>query len=176
MAIENELELLNKIVPWKRRGERAPHKPLLILLALGRLSRGMPAEMPFSVIEPKLRSLLTEFGPSRQSYHPEYPFWALQQNGVWNLESKDTIILRKGSSNPSKGELLKQEAVGSLTPSIIKKLTDDPKQIATTAKKLLSAHFPESLHSDISNAVGLDLSNNQQGAAKRPRDPKFREE
>ena len=36
-------ELLRRVTElglWRRGGERAPHKPLLILLALGRLSQG----------------------------------------------------------------------------------------------------------------------------------------
>ena len=47
---------------WKRHGERAPHKPLLILLALGRLQRGEPRFARFTEIEPRLNELLQEFG------------------------------------------------------------------------------------------------------------------
>nr|WP_244301910.1 MULTISPECIES: hypothetical protein [Microbispora] len=34
------VERVAGIKPWKRHGERAPHKPLLLLYALGRLREG----------------------------------------------------------------------------------------------------------------------------------------
>ncbi|MDP3611017.1 MAG: hypothetical protein Q8R98_04135, partial [Rubrivivax sp.] len=51
---------------WQRAGERAPHKPLLLLLALGLLSRGTTL-VPFVEYEHKLADLLREFGPSRRT-------------------------------------------------------------------------------------------------------------
>lgn len=48
---------------WQRGSERAPHKPLLILLALGALARG-ELDVPFAKYEPRLRALLKEFGPA----------------------------------------------------------------------------------------------------------------
>lgn len=60
---------------WKRGDQRAPHKPLLLLLALAKLSRGEPRLIPYVEIDPKLTELLREFGPVRKAYHSEYPFW-----------------------------------------------------------------------------------------------------
>ena len=37
---------------------------------------------------------LFEFGPSRKSYHPEYPFWRLQNDGIWEVAS-DVPLSRK---------------------------------------------------------------------------------
>jgi hypothetical protein len=62
---------------WKRGGQRAPHKPLLVPYGLGRWTRGQ-VDVPFAEAEKDLTSLLKEFGP-RQSYHPEYPLWRLQR-------------------------------------------------------------------------------------------------
>lgn len=67
------LNLIEKIRPWKRGDRRAPHKPLLLLLALGRIQRGESRLVAFSEVEDDLRRLLKKYGPSRQSYHPEYP-------------------------------------------------------------------------------------------------------
>jgi putative restriction endonuclease len=38
-------EKISKIKIWQRNGERAPHKPLLLLYALGRISRNEPRLM-----------------------------------------------------------------------------------------------------------------------------------
>jgi predicted restriction endonuclease len=57
---------------WKQGDQRAPHKPLLVLYALGRWQRGQ-TDVTFRQAEPELTALLREFGPSRRSDHPEQP-------------------------------------------------------------------------------------------------------
>ncbi len=68
---------------WKRHGERAPHKPLLILLGLGRLQRGEQRLASFREIEPRLNELLQEFGTLSTRRSAEYPFWRQQSDGLW---------------------------------------------------------------------------------------------
>jgi putative restriction endonuclease len=51
-------------------------------------------------------------------------------------------------------------------------LTADPALVARIAVQILERHFPESLHQDILNAVGLTL---ETAAAKKKRDPAFRQ-
>jgi hypothetical protein len=41
------LGLFDRLNVWGRGGRRAPHKPLLVLYALGRWSSGAPADIPF---------------------------------------------------------------------------------------------------------------------------------
>ncbi len=95
---------------WSRGSERAPHKPLLVLYALGRWSRGDHEKIPFSDVDAALTPLLQEFGPSRRSHHPEYPFWRLQNDGVWHLEADGPMRPRTGHADPAKSELLNQQA------------------------------------------------------------------
>ena len=52
---------------WKRGGERAPHKPLLALYAIGRAQRGEPRVVEYAKVDEDLGKLLVEFGPRRQS-------------------------------------------------------------------------------------------------------------
>jgi predicted restriction endonuclease len=89
------LKAFDRINVWSRGSERAPHKPLLVLYALGQLSRGGPNSVAFRHVAPKLTELLKEFGPTRQSYHPEYPFWRLQNDGLWFVD--DGFDVRLGS-------------------------------------------------------------------------------
>jgi putative restriction endonuclease len=53
---------------------RVPPQRLFALYPLGRWSRGDHADIPFAEVDRDLTPLLKEFGPSRRSYHPEYPF------------------------------------------------------------------------------------------------------
>ncbi len=82
--LEHHIETLSI---WKQGDQRAPHKPLLLLLALGHYQRGGDRMIAFTAVEEHLKNMLMEFGPFRQSYHPEYPFWRLQSDGIWELET-----------------------------------------------------------------------------------------
>src|SRR5262245_21219211 len=81
------LERFDKLNVWSRGDQRAPHKPLLVLYALGRWSRGETGDIPFRDVDADLTGLLKEIGPPRQSNHPEYPFWRLQNDGVWAVHA-----------------------------------------------------------------------------------------
>jgi putative restriction endonuclease len=65
MTREAALHLFDKLNVWSRGDQRAPHKPLLALYALGAWSRGETADIPFKRVDADLTELLTEFGPSR---------------------------------------------------------------------------------------------------------------
>ena len=58
------LDAFENIRRAQRAGSYAPHKPLLILLALARVQRGEPCLVEFATIEDQLKQLLAEFGPS----------------------------------------------------------------------------------------------------------------
>lgn len=154
---------------WKRGDQRAPHKPLLVLYAMGRLVQGH-RWLRFLDIENDLTKLLKEFGPPRQSHHPEYPFWHLQSDSVWVVPEADDLEMRQSASNPPKTELREKEARGGFPDDIYQAFRDDPELRREIARLLLSSHFPSSLHEDIATAVGLDL----EGTASQRRDPEFR--
>src|SRR5437667_12519429 len=85
---------------WRRGDERAPHKPLLVLYALGQLQSGAGRLIPFDQLERPLERLLKEFGPPRKSPHPELPFFHLKNDGVWEIDERVPLSRRKGSKNP----------------------------------------------------------------------------
>ncbi len=167
------LEQFDRLNVWSRGDQRAPHKPLLILYALGRWSRGESGDIPFRDAEPVLTSLLKEFGPSRQSYHPEYPFWRLQNDGVWTVRAPADLTLRRGHTDPVKSELLANNVAAGFAPEVQDTLRADPSLVTDIAARLLENHFPESIHADILSAVGLTLGG-EADAKKRTRDPQFR--
>jgi putative restriction endonuclease len=89
------LDRVQTLNVWKRGGERAPHKPLLLLYALAQASHG-ERDIPYVQVDEVLRGLLMEFGPSRKQYHPELPFWHLQSDGLWEVLDAETLPRRKG--------------------------------------------------------------------------------
>jgi putative restriction endonuclease len=148
---------------WKRHGERAPHKPLLILLALGRLQRGEPRLAPFTEIEPRLNELLQEFGTPSTRPSAQYPFWRLQGDGLWEVEAPVDLAPRRSNTDPKVSELRRDGVRGGLPESVDRTLRVDPEFASRVARTVLDEHFPTSLHPDILTKVGLDV-----GVAERP--------
>jgi putative restriction endonuclease len=135
-------------------------------------SRGEATNIPFTDVDPILTDLLKEFGPTRQSYHPEYPFWRLRNDGVWMVHASVGLKSRKSNTDPPKTELLKNKAAGGFSDDVQAALHADPTLVTDIAIRLLENHFPESLHADILAAVGLTLGS--EGKKQQPRDPLFR--
>ena len=167
MSFRTKVDHLNV---WSSGGERAPHKPLLLLLVLGRKSQDLPDEVSFAEIEEKLKDLLVEFGPLRQTCHPEYPFWRLQNDGIWKVTSDVPLMPRALNADVTVMELRQKNARGRLLQSILDELNASPRLLMETAQSILDSHFPYSLHEDIAAAVGLALA----ADVRHRRDPRFR--
>ncbi len=155
---------------WSRGDQRAPHKPLLILFALGRWQSGKTGDTPYPDVDVALTALLKEFGPPRQSFHPEYPFWRLQNDGVWIVRSDGPMTTRASNTDPPKSQLIAKHARGGFTDDFKAALTQQPSLVTEIASRLLEQHFPHSLHDDILQAVGITSTT----AGDRKRDPSFR--
>ena len=139
---------------WRSRGQRAPHKPLLLLWAFGRCLRGEERLAPYPVVETALRELLRAFGPSRQSLHPEFPFWRLAHDGVWEIDQPHLVGL-SASGDPHVRDLHKHDICGGLLASDYDALRAVPQLANELAEELLYAHFPETYHASVLWATGI---------------------
>ena len=172
MNREELKERFNKITVWKKGGLRAPHKPLLVIYAISRLLRGEPRMVQFKQVDKVVGTLLNEFGPRRKSTHPEYPFWRLQNDGLWELDNTEHVKTRKGNTDAKKSDLLRYNVSGGFPNAIHEKLSKNKLLTAELVGNLLSENFPGTLHEDILLAVGIDLS--LIVGLRRTRDPEFR--
>ena len=145
--------------------QRAPHKPLLILYALGQLQQDSPRLIKYNMASEKLKELLIEFGPLRKSYHPEQPFVRLVNDGIWELSIDINI------SNFTKKQLIDNQVSGGFTIEVYDLLKNDRLLQQKVAENILSLHFPESIHEDILESIGLDFT----VKTNKIRDPRFRE-
>lgn len=170
MEPEPILRRFDELNTWRQGEQRAPHKPLLVLYALGLWQRGQ-TEVSFLEAEPVLRALLQEFGPSRKSDHPEQPFWRLQNDGVWNVHVPSGLPLKTGDTIPRVGALRSPEVRAGFVDDVQSSLSANPGLVATIAERTLEQHFPASLHQDILDAVGLNI---ETAPTRRKRDPEFR--
>lgn len=161
---------------WQRGGRRAVHKPLLVLLVLGRLWRGEPAIVSFAHVEPALRKLFEQFGPASAMASVHYPFWHLQTDGLWELTGPASILNRSPGATPTLTEM-RAEVSGGFTPAVSEMLSHDIRVIPRLARRIVEAHFPESLQQDVLESVGLPLDEGEPSDGdqdKRKRDASFR--
>lgn len=150
---------------WSRNGVRAPHKPLLLLYVLGLLQRsGSNTPVAFTDVELPLNELLTEFGPPRRT-SAGYPFHHLTTDGLWVVRTR----AGDGSPGANLGALRSSGATGALHPAFAAALLADPELLKRIAHRLLDANFPATLHEDIAEQVGLDLTGEIAGRATSTR-------
>lgn len=164
-----------------RRGERrAPHKPLLLLVAMAELARGK-TRLTYPEVEKALEPLLRAFAPQVKSGHqPELPYWHLMSDGLWQVEGSDALPMQARGDFPRMAGL--RRSSGRLDPELVAIVGTDPEGTRRIIQQLLDEYFPPSLHEDILAAVGLELPADRAlrdsplpAAKGRYRDPRFRE-
>ncbi len=152
MTDEAGAALLDKLMALRQHqhdGKRSPHKPLLVLMALGELAASGSSAMRWSAIEDRLATLISDFGPPSSTgaaQRAAYPFTRLRSDGVWTL-SQDVPMDRVGP-------LSQGDVVGRLDPRLEARLAD-PGVLHRTARALADAEFPSTMAGDVLAAVGL---------------------
>jgi putative restriction endonuclease len=157
---------------WSKAEQRAPHKPLLLLWALGNLQRGGPRLVEFPELEGPVRQLLGRYGHPRKYRHAEYPFWWLRQDGLWEVPLADGLPTRKSGGNPPVTVIRERRVEGGLPEPVARLLREKPALLAEVALGLLHEHFSPTLHEMILADTGLEL---RVASARNalPRDPAF---
>ena len=111
--------------------------------------------LPYSEIDENLGNLLREFGPKQANYGTQYPFWRLQNDGVWEITDADKIGQTR-SGDALKSDLVRYDVSGGFLEDIANRLQNDSKLAFRIIQNLLDAHLPPSLHEDILQAVGIE--------------------
>ena len=139
---------------WFENGRRAPHKPLVLLLALGKLRQGKDG-LPFRELCRRLPELVRLVQPDRITQpRPEQPFWRLRTDGIWKVDA--TGHIRETSSRDAfASDLRTLDATGRFTEDVREVLKSDPRNVETLVTWLLHDNFATHLHEQILEQVGL---------------------
>lgn len=159
-------------------GRRSPHKPLLVLLALGRLAATGSSALPWQEARTVLADLIREFGPvtaTSRAQSAAYPFTRLRADGIWVLDADVPMDQVR--------PLAAAHVTGRFEASAEQALRADPQLARQAARMLVLSNFPETLAADVLAAAGLDpdavlgaggaLPGGADGAGRR-RDPRWR--
>lgn len=175
MLYPDLLSHFQNINTWKSKGTRAPHKPLLMLLALGEIQRGNTGFIPYTSIEPKLKDLLLDFGPQRKTLYPNFPFTKLANDNLWQFNKPELLDTKQDYTSKF---LREHDLQGKFPDAVTVQLQQNPDLLRSIVESILEQNFPQTLHQDILDAVGLDLSITETGSILRTskkRNPLFRE-
>ena len=109
---------------------------------------------PFPVVEMKLRKLLRDYGPPRQTVHPEFPFWRLKGDGIWEID-RPQLVGQTASGDAHVSDLRKHRIAGGFPAGHHAALRADPQLAHELASEILHAHFPVTYHAEVLRAAGI---------------------
>jgi putative restriction endonuclease len=164
-------------------GQRAPHKPLLLLWLFGKFAATGSARASYAEAADPVSRLINDFGPPVKSPALErqraaMPFVHLERD-LWELRDRDGDDI--GADAPERARwLLDHGAVGELRPEVTALLADST-TLAAAVRLLLDQHFTPVLSEMICTVVNLDLAileapQISRSSVRRPRAPGFAEE
>lgn len=182
MRREDIVQRFENLNLWSSGGQRAPHKPLLVLYTIGRLLRDGIRLIPYTEIEVGLGRLLQQFAPRRSRQGTQYPFWRLQTDEVWEVTHADRIgLTSSGDALVSDLRDEDSEVSGGFTEEIFREFQSDTGLVLEIVKRLLLGHFPSTIHEDVLQEAGFRLPLQVDGLdllsqlpITPPRDPNFR--
>lgn len=157
---------------WKKNGQRAPHKPLLLLYVLSAYQKGHGRLFDYGEeVHSSLLALLNDVGPQRRTHYPEMPFWRLQNDGFWELQNAEFYTLQKGHKGPSSKELIAHHVAGGFDQETYQLLCDEKDLIVQLAQQILSEYFSQDEQKILADRLGFDFNNHLITGALKPHQP-----
>ena len=187
MTPERFLERLAAVRIDRSHGGRAPHKPLMLLLALARVGLGPERRLiRYETADKRFKELWREFGRPGTPPRVYYPFGRLRNDDrLWEIPEESRLSTGR-EADILVSEAKRFEITAGFRQDVHDLLCRHPELVSRAANRILFEHFPPSIHQDILDAVrlaaeprshGLDEPMPRRGRKVReytPRDPRFR--
>ncbi len=145
------LQRLLTLRQYQQNGLRAPHKPLLLMLALARLLSTGTSALTWLEARRELAALITEFGPTSKTTPVQsaaYPFTRLRSDGLWTLTPDVPMDRVK--------PLEEHAVVGRLEPALQAWLLAHPHVALQAVHELAGTNIAPTVAPDVLAAIGLD--------------------
>lgn len=137
-----------------RHGRRSPHKPLLLLMAIGRRANGQERLARFDDLEQDLNRLIRRFGLPDSRENAYHPFWHLRNDGLWDIDRPE-LVRATTAGHAYISDLRRHSIRGGLPQNVMLALEEDPELAWRVVQSLLSDFFPATLHDELLMEVGL---------------------
>ena len=148
------LERVQTIRVDSRHGRRSPHKPLLLLLPIGRHLNGHERLATFGDIEGDLNRLIRRFGLPDSRENAYHPFWHLRNDGLWQVDRPELVRMTT-AGHAYISDLREHGIRGGLSQEFLSVMERNPDVAWRIVRSLLNDYFPPSLHEDILRDAGL---------------------
>lgn len=146
--MKNLLEVFSNIKVRRTNNQYATHKPLLLLVSLGRCYQGKNRLELFSVYD-NLVGLL-----SNEKIQTNYAFNRLLNDGIWEVDNHASLY-KTSSGDLLKGELISKKIKGGLTKEVYQILINDKDLLMKIVDQILQKFFPKEQHAHIRTIVDL---------------------
>jgi putative restriction endonuclease len=164
-------ELLEQIQSMKvhapSRLGAALKKPLLLLLLISRIENDRVEEnrFQFDDIEKKLDLLIREHGgrPTHSGSKPEQPFYHLRSSPFWILRTQQEYAPGRTALI---SDLRRPDSFGAFQPKVFRLLRSSSEARARVVDSILNEWWPETLHGDIREDLGLDRLDSRRRAQR----------
>lgn len=156
--MEGLIQKFLNVKVYKESGREFLHKPLLLIYMLGQVYQGNNRLVSFCKIDQQLMLLFDKFYPQASiAKNTHYPFGRLENDGIWEVTESKTLS-RTSVGHLLKSELLERNISGGFTQEIYLALRGNKGLIIKIATELLNRFFPDAVHSDILESVGIHLN------------------
>jgi len=138
----NWLQVVRNLRPHRSGGKFSPHKPLLVLLLLGRARDGHPNEFRFKEVEKTLPPWIQAITGRRGE--ALLPFWHLQSSAhvaFWNIGDKEKLQHRHGKRRPTTTSLRDVNPAGVVDPGMWQAVSTDSALRNEVASEVIEAYF-----------------------------------
>ena len=142
-------------------------KPLLLLLLVSRIENDRVEEnrFQFDDIEKKLDLLIREHGgrPTHSGSKPEQPFYHLRSSPFWILKTERQYAPGRTALI---SDLRRPDSYGAFQPKVFRLLRSSGDARARVVDLILNEWWPETLHGDIREDLGLDRLDSRRRAQR----------
>ncbi|MFJ5843959.1 HNH endonuclease [Streptomyces sp. NPDC092903] len=128
--------------PARRAGGPAPHRPLLLLWAIGQALTGAPRMQSWSATRDAVAPLMEKYAQAKDGIDAtRYPFWALVNDELWTVGHGQELALTSRGRRPTLESLNRTNPTGGLRQADYKLLLSQPDAAAAATAGLLLRYF-----------------------------------
>jgi len=136
-------------------GRRAPYKPLVLLIAIGRAANGCERETPYPEVSSLLRDLMLRYGGEGAGLEAHIPFWHLKNDGVWEVLDSKNIPHAEGHSRPGPAVFSERPIVGALMEKYWSLFRSNIGLARQAAEAIIDEYFEPDAKQNIMHEIGL---------------------
>jgi putative restriction endonuclease len=154
-AEDQFLDRLTRIKKFSTEGQKALHKPVLLLYALSELKHRHAESIRYSAAEKVVGPILEKFSSSKSRPRTADPFTRLEGDGIWNIRSTDRNGMFDAGGNGKPNVLREKNVEAGFDQTSLALFRANPKLIDKSIDVIAARHIPADIRDQILRMIGL---------------------